>query len=98
MGLNRRTGEGGRIATQEHPQTALNEYPERGKIETLLGGLKTRGFDFEAPPMTDPKRLEKRRAFLTLAFCGSSIVGEWLHQTKPLLLKNHGRPPHRCFP
>ena len=91
------TGEWGMIATQEHPKTALNEYKERWKIETLFGCLKTRGFDFEATPITDQKRLEKRLAFLTIAFCWSYIVGEGLHETKPILLKNHGRPTHRFF-
>ena len=97
IGLKMMTGEWVIIATQEHPKTALNDYKERWKIETLFSCLKTRGFDFEATHITDQKRLEKLLAFLTIAFCWSYIVGEWRHETKPILLKNHDRPTYSFF-
>ena len=89
--------EWGMIATQEHPETARDDYKERGHIETLFGCLKTRGFDLEATPITDLKRLENMLDFLAIAFCGSPIVGEWLHEIKPIVLKKQGRPTYSFF-
>ena len=85
------------LATQDQPETALADYKERWQIETLFGCLKTRGFDLEATHITDQKRLEKLLAFLAIAFCWSYVVGEWLHEIKPITLKNHGRPAHSLF-
>ena len=30
-------------------------------------------------------------------FCWSHLVGEWLHEVKPITLKNHGRPAQSLF-
>ena len=97
IGLKMANGELVIIATQEQPETALTDYKDRWQIETLFGCLKTRGFDFEATHITDLKRLEKLLAFLAIAFCWSHLVGEWLHEQKPITLKNHGRPAQSIF-
>ena len=97
IGLKMADGELVILATQNQPETALADYKERWQIETLFGCLKTRGFDLEATHITDQKRLEKLLAFLAIAFCWSHVVGEWLHEIKPITLKNHGRPAHSLF-
>ena len=85
------------IATQEHPETALADYKERWQIETLFECLKTRGFCFESTHLTHPERLEKLFAFLAIAFSWAHLIGEWLHEIKPLVLKNHGRQAKSLF-
>ena len=79
------------IATQEHPETALADYKERWQIETLFACLKTRGFCLEATHLTHPERLEKLFAFLAIAVSWAHLIGEWLHEIKPITLKSHGR-------
>lgn len=85
------------IATQEHPETALADYQERWQIETLFACLKTRGFCFESTHLTHPERLEKLFAFLAIAFSGAHLIGEGLHDSKPIILKNHGRRAKSFF-
>ena len=85
------------ITTPEQPETALENYKERWPIETLFIGLKTRGFDLESTPMTDPQRLEKLMVFLAIAFSWAHIIGEWRHEVKPIKIKKHGRPAQSLF-
>jgi DDE family transposase len=85
------------IATQEHPETALADYKERWQIETLFACLKTRGFCLESTHLTHPERLEKLFAFLAIAFSWAHLIGEWLHEIKPLILKKHGRQAKSFF-
>lgn len=85
------------VATQDQPETALDDYKERWQIETLFECLKTRGFDLEATHMQDPQRLEKLLAFTAIAFSWAHIVGEWRHEIKPIKIKKHHRPTHRLF-
>ena len=47
--------------------------------------------------MTDPERLSKLLALLSLALCWVVLTGEWLHQIKPLKLKKHGRRAKSIF-
>jgi hypothetical protein len=97
IGLKMADGELVIIATQDQPETALTDYKERWQIETLFGCLKSRGFDLETTHITDHKRLEKLLAFLAIAFSWSHLIGEWLHEIKPITLKNHGRPAQSLF-
>jgi hypothetical protein len=85
------------IATQEQPETALDDYKERWQIETLFGCLKTRGFDLEATHMTDPQRLEKLLAFAAIAFSWAHLIGDWRHEVKPIKVKKHERPAQSLF-
>lgn len=85
------------LATQEQPETALDDYKERWQIETLFSCLKTRGFDLEVTHMKDPKRLEKLLAFAAIAFSWAHIVGEWRHEVKPIKIKKHERPARSLF-
>jgi hypothetical protein len=66
-------------------------------IETLFAAFKTRGFCLEQTHLSDPERLSKLVALLALTFCWCHKIGEWLHESKPLKLKKHGRKPKSIF-
>jgi hypothetical protein len=75
----------------------LSEYGVRWGIETLFGCLKSRGFCLEATHITEPERLEKLLALLSLAFVWAYMAGEWLYEQDPLPVKEHGRLPVSVF-
>jgi Transposase DDE domain len=83
------------------PDTAegllLCDYALRWGIETLFGIFKTRGFCLESTHFTDPKRLRKLFALLTLALCWSMDTGIMLNQLQPIVLKKHGRRAKSLF-
>jgi hypothetical protein len=79
------------IVTPDRTQTAIRDYAERWSIETLFGMFKSRGFNLEDTHITDMERLSKIIALLTLALCWALRTGEWLAQSKPIPIKNHGR-------
>ena len=85
------------VATQRAPQSAIADYAKRWGIETLFGIFKTRGFCLESTHLTDVERLSKLLALLSLALCWVFLIGEWLHQLKPLRLKKHGRKAKSLF-
>ena len=64
----------------------------RWEIETLFKGLKSQGFDFEATHLTELDRIETLLALLAIAFCWAHLLGEWLHEQKPIPIKSHCRP------
>lgn len=75
------------VATQKAPQSAISDYAKRWGIETLFGIFKTRGFCLESTHLTDTERLSKLLALLSIALCWAFLVGDWLHQLKPLSIK-----------
>ena len=75
----------------------IEDYALRWSIETLYGIFKTRGFCLESTHFTDPKRLRKLLALLTLALCWAIKTGLVLHQIKPIMLKKHGRRAKSLF-
>ena len=77
--------------------TLITDYGLRWSTETLYGILKTRGFCLESTHLTDPKRLRKLAALLTLALCWAMKTGLILHQLKPIVLKKHGRRAKSLF-
>ena len=85
------------VATQTAPKSAISDYAKRWGIETLFGMFNTRGFCLESTHLTDRKRLSKLLALLSLALCWAILVGEWLHQFKPLTIKKHGRKAKSVF-
>jgi len=85
------------IATPSEPETALDDYARRWPIETLFGVLKTRGFRLESTYMSDPERVSKLLAILTLALCWCIRTGEALSERRPLKLKKHGRLEKSLF-
>lgn len=75
----------------------IETYLKRWEIETLFGCLKTRGFRFEDTHMTDPEKIGKLMALLTIAFCWAHVIGEWQHELHPIPLKKHGRRAKSIF-
>jgi len=68
------------VASSGAPQAeALDAYADRWQVETLFGCLKTRGFNFEDTPLTDPERLSKMMGLLALAFAWVYRTGGVLH-------------------
>lgn len=65
--------------------------------ETLCCIFKTRRFCLESTHFTDPTRLRKLVALLTLALCWTIKVGLILHQIQPIALKKHGRRAKSLF-
>jgi len=69
---------------------AIDAYADRWQVETLFGGLKTRGFNFEDTHLKDAARLSKMMGLLALAFAWTHRIGEPLHdQDRPIPLKKH---------
>ena len=85
------------VATDYAPDSAISDYAKRWAIETLFGCFKTRGFCLESTHFTDPERLSKLLALLSLALCWAFSTGLWLNLLKPLKFKNHGRFPKSTF-
>ena len=75
----------------------IADYALRWSTETLYGIFKTRGFCLESTHFTDPKRLRKLVALLTLALCWAMKTGLVLNQIKPIVLKKHGRRAKSLF-
>jgi hypothetical protein len=86
------------IGSPDESEALLSDYALRWGIETLFGIFKTRGFCLESTHFTDPRRLQKLFALLTLALCWSMYTGILLHQFQPIILKNHGRRSKSLFP
>jgi hypothetical protein len=85
------------VATQSAPKSAIADYAKRWGIETLFGIFKTRGFCLESTHLTDAECLSKLLALLSLALCWAILIGEWLHQCKPISIKKHGRKAKSIF-
>ena len=64
--LRRKTGELLIVVTNDAPEEALAIYAQRWQIETLFAALKTRGFNLEDTHMTDPERISKLTAVLSI--------------------------------
>jgi len=77
--------------------TILGGYKRRWEIETLFKALKSQGFDFAATRLTELDRIEKLLALLAIAFCWAHLLGEWLHEQKPISIKRHHRPAISIF-
>ena len=77
------------LATFGAPQDqAIGAYADRWQVETLFGGLKTRGFNFEETHLKDAARLSKMMGLLALAFAWAHRTGEQLHDhDRPIPLK-----------
>ncbi len=58
---------------------------------------KCRGFDFEETHASEPQRVEKLFALLTLALCWCILYGEVLVSQKKIPVKKHGRLAKSVF-
>ena len=85
------------VITPDTPETALEDDAHRWNIETLFGCLKSRGFTFEQPHLTNRERISKLLGLLTLALCWCLLLGEWEQAHKPIAIKKHGRRAKSLF-
>jgi hypothetical protein len=85
------------LASTARAELALAFYARRWGIETLFGAFKRRGFNLEDTHLTKAERLNTLLALLALAFTWAYLLGHWLHQQKPLVLKKHGYAPKSLF-
>jgi hypothetical protein len=89
VGTRASRGEHVIVITTHAPDMALEDYKKRWEIECLFAVMKRRGFNLEDTPITDPERVSRLVAVLTLALCWCYKVGVWLDQKKPIPLKKH---------
>ncbi len=66
-------------------------------METLFGCFKSRGFRLESTHLSEPERLSRMIALLTIGLCWAFRTGEWLAQHEPIKLKKHGRKAKSIF-
>jgi hypothetical protein len=85
------------VVTRHRPKSAIADYGKRWGIETLFGCLKTRGFCLESTHLNDPERLQRMVALLTIALCWAFRAGEWIIESQPIKIKNHGRKSKSIF-
>ena len=85
------------IVTNHDPKNALQDYARRWEIETLFSCLKSRGFKFEETHLRECARIEKLISLLAIGFCWSHLIGEWIHEQKPIKIKTHGRKAESIF-
>jgi hypothetical protein len=67
------------------------------QVELLNGIFKTRGVCLESTPFTEPQRLRKLFALLTLALCWSMRMGLVLYQLQPIQIKQQDRRAKSIF-
>lgn len=77
------------IVSDAFSRHALEEYAQRWTIETLFAALKSHGFHLEETHLTQPERLERLFALLTLATLWAVHVGLWAHEQQPIRQKKH---------
>lgn len=75
------------LVSDTYSAHSLEDYAQRWSIETLFAALKSHGFHLEDTGLTDPERLERLFALLTLATLWALHVGLWAHQHQPIRQK-----------
>lgn len=64
------------VAGKAENKYALEEYKVRWQIETMFGGLKKRGFNFEETHLTMPEKMAKLMMLLGLGLCLAMLMGK----------------------
>ena len=80
------------ITNRTDLKRVLALYGKRGAIETTFGFLKSKGFNLQDTHLTHSPRLHLLIGLLAWTLRWAIRVGEYLHQTKPIPRKKHGRP------
>ncbi len=79
------------ITNRTDLQQVLALYGQRWAIETTFACLKSRGFHLEDTHMTHPQRIQLLLGLLAWTLLWALLVGQQLHQRKPIPIKKHGR-------
>lgn len=85
------------VVSNRQAHRAIADYGKRWSIETLFGCFKSRGFRLESTHLSEPERLSRMIALLTIGLCWAFRTGEWLAQAKPIEVKKHGRKAQSIF-
>jgi hypothetical protein len=85
------------VVGDHQPRQMIHDYAQRWGIETLLGCWKSRGFNLESTHFSDPERVSRLVALLSIALCWAFRVGEWCDQRQPIQRKKHGRKAQSTF-
>ncbi|NJO96976.1 MAG: IS4 family transposase [Pleurocapsa sp. CRU_1_2] len=85
------------IIAPHYCSTIIDDYAQRWGIETLFGIFKSRGFNLEDTHLENSERLSRLFALLTIALCWAYRTGQWLSDSKPILIKTHGRKAKSVF-
>ncbi len=85
------------ITNRTDLQQVLEVYGQRWAIETTFACLKSRGFNLEDTHLTHPQRWHLLLGLLAWTLLWALLVGEHLHQRKPIPRKKHGRPAISLF-
>jgi hypothetical protein len=73
------------IVSYDKQQQAMLNYKQRGQIETMFKGFKTKGFNIEETHLSDLDRMDKLIAVVSIAFSGAYKAGIYVHQhIKPI--------------
>lgn len=85
------------VVSNTSADETLEIYRLRWGIEVLFFALTSRGFNFEETHLVDQERIKKLVALLALSFTWAHLVGLWLAEVEPPVIKNHGRPARSLF-
>jgi len=86
------------LVGNDNPEKFAQDYKERWNIEELFACLKSRGFNFEDTHLTEPHKISKILAILTIAFLWAVKTGLWLNKVKPIPQKKTlNRPVKSIF-
>ena len=85
------------VASNQTDFPILDLYKERWSIENLFSIFKSRGFYLEETHMTEPARIEKLIALLTIALVFVWKTGEYVSSLRPIIIKKHGRKAQSVF-
>ena len=79
------------ITNRTDLKQVLAVYGQRWAIETTFACLKSRGFNLEDTHLTQPQRVHLLLGLLAWTLLWALLVGQQLHQRKPIPIKKHGR-------
>lgn len=85
------------IVSFNKPENAQQDYKKRWQIEMCFKAMKSSGFDIEKTHLQDIERIEKLILLVIIAFVWCYKIGIYLHQTKPITIKKHGRKAKSIF-
>jgi hypothetical protein len=86
------------IASYHYDDQALEHYKDRWQTETMFKALKSSGFNFEQTHLTDPDKLSKLLAIMSIAFVWAYRIGVFIHKNiTPIKIKKHGRKAYSFF-
>jgi hypothetical protein len=89
VGTRATSGEHVIVMTTHAPDTALDDYRKRWETECLFAAMKRRGFNLEETHISDPERISRLVAVLTLTLCWCYKVGVWVDAQKAITVKKH---------